>query len=40
MPNCFLSEWPRIDHSPEECNLDYRLMDEKYAMKKLNSERG
>jgi hypothetical protein len=39
-PSCFLSEWPTIDHSPEECNVPYRLMDEKYHMKKLINERG
>jgi hypothetical protein len=30
---CFLSEWPSLGHSKEECNIDYILMDEKYAMR-------
>jgi hypothetical protein len=38
--HCFLSEWPRLGHPKEECNIDYRLIDEKYRMKKLKSKGG
>jgi hypothetical protein len=36
----FLPEQEQEYYEKEECNLPYRLMREKYRMKKLNSERG